>query len=96
MDSYFKLPTGYSCLTRSGELIYAYTSDYRTRDTYELDNFKYTKISSSYSNVGYNVNTCLPSSMTHLIPQSISGDIFLSVVLCCCLLTFGLFKVFKR
>lgn len=96
MDKYFKLPTGYACLQRNGDGVYAYSQDYRTRDTFELDNFEYLKVSSSTSNVGYNVNTCLPNSLTHLIPSSISGFVFLSIVISIIALSAGLFSIFRR
>lgn len=96
MDKYFKLPTGYACLQRNGDGVYAFSQDFRTRDTYELDNFEYVKVSTSTSNVGYNTNTCLPSSMTHLIPTSISGFVFLSIVISIIALSAALFSIFRR
>lgn len=96
MDDYFKLPSGYACISRNGDQIYAYSSNYLVRDTYELDNFKYYKVSTSQSNYAYNPNICLPSSLTHLIPSSLSGFVFLSVSIFICVLISGLFYVFRR
>lgn len=96
MDKYFKLPTGYTCLQRNGDQVYAYTQNNTVRDTYELDNFEYLKIASSTNNYGYSVGTCLPSTVSHLIPASISGYVFLSVTIVISVLVIGLFNVFKR
>lgn len=96
MDKYFKLPTGYVCLQRNGDSIYAYNSGYTVRDTYELDNFEYVKVSTSTNNYGYNPNVCLPSTMTHLIPSSFAPFAFLSASIFICVLISGLFYVFRR
>lgn len=96
MDEYFKLPTGYACIQRNGDQFYAYNSTYTTRDTYELDNFKYLKVATSTNNYGYTANTCLPSSVTHVIPFSMAGEVFLSVSIFICVLIAGLFHVFRR
>lgn len=96
MDKYFKLPTGYACLQRNGDGVYAYNSSYQVRDSYELDNFEYIKINTSTSNIGYNVNTCLPSTMTHLIPSSFAPSVFIAVSIFVALLISGIFYVFRR
>ena len=96
MDDYFKLPTGYACIQRNGDQFYAYTNNYQTRDTYELINYKYIKVASNTNNYGFTANTCLPSSVSHVIPSSISGDLFVSLSLFIVLIVSGLFYVFKR
>lgn len=96
MDDYFKLPIGYACLQRNGDSIYAYSSNYQVRDSYELDNFKYIKVATSTNNYGYTANTCLPSTMTHLIPFSLSGSLFIAVSIFVSVLVIGVFNVFKR
>lgn len=96
MDKYFKLPTGYACLQRNGDGVYAYTSNYQVRDQYEFDNFEYVKINTQTSNIGYNVSTCLPSTMTHLIPSSFAPSAFLGISMFVCLLISGIFYVFRR
>ena len=96
MDKYFKLPENYACLQRNGDGVYAYSSDYRTRDTYELDNFEYIKVATSTSQYGYTPGTCFPSSMTHLIPSSVSGFVFLAIVISVLTLVAGLFSIFRR
>ena len=96
MDEYFKLPTGYTCIQRNGDQLYAYNSTYTTRDTYELLNFKYQKVATNSNNYAYNPSVCLPTTETHLIPSSMAGDVLLMVGLFICLLMTGLFHVFRR
>lgn len=97
MNDYFKLPTGYACISRTGtDGLYAYTSNYQTRDQYEFDNFKYVKIGTSTNNMGYNVNSCLPSTISHLIPSSVAGYLFLSATIFVSVIVIGVFHVFKR
>ena len=96
MDEYFKLPTGYACIQRNGDQLYAYNSTYNVRDTYELDNFKYLKVGTATNNYGYTVSVCLPSTETHLIPSSMAGEVFLAVSIFIALIVTGLFHVFRR
>lgn len=96
MDKYFKLPTGYTCLQRNGDNIYAYTTDLRTRDTYELDNFQYVKVASNTNSYGFTLGSCLPTDMAYLIPSSFAPSAFLAASLFICVLVIGLFNVFKR
>ena len=96
MDNYFKLPTGYACLERSSNQVRAYTSDYRTRDTFELINFQYQKVNTQTNTYAYTPSMCLPNSLTHLIPESISGSVFVAASIFLSILMMGLFHVFKR
>ena len=96
MYNYFKLPTGYSCLQRNGDSIYAYSSNYQVRDTFELDNFVYIKVATSSNSYGYSVNSCLPSDLVYLIPSSFAPFVFLSCSILVSLIISGLFYVFKR
>lgn len=93
---YFKLPENYACLQKNSSQIYAYSQDYRTRDTFELNNFLWQKVGTSSNNYGYTVNTCLPSDSSYLIPDSISGEVFLAGVIIAVALATVLFKVFSR
>lgn len=96
MDDYFKLPTGYACLARNGDNIYAYNSGYTTRDTYELANFRYVKIATESRINGYTVNTCYPSDMAYLIPASFGPACLISISLFITLIIKGIFYVFRR
>lgn len=93
---YFKLPENYACLQKNNSQILAYSSDYKTRDTYELDNFQYLKVASSYSNYGYTPGICLPSDTTYLIPEDMAGHVFLGAIITAVALATVLFKVFSR
>ena len=55
--NFYSLPSGYSCITRNGDTLYAYTSN--RLDTYNINGFYWQKTSSqSYSGYSYN-QVCL-------------------------------------
>lgn len=96
MDDYFKLPTGYACLARDGEYIRAYQQGFGTRDTFELDNLKWVKVATQSTPGTFSPSVCLPQTMTHLIPSSVSGFFFAAAVGCVLTLVAGLFSIFRR
>lgn len=93
---YFKLPDNYACIQKNSSQIYAYSQDYRTRDTFELDNFLWLKVASSSNNYAYTPGTCLPSDVDYLIPDSLAGSFVIAAALAAAILVAGLFKVFSR
>lgn len=93
---YFKLPENYACLQKNTSSIYAFSQDLKTRDTFELDNFRWMKVSSSYNQYGYSAGVCLDSSLKYLIPDSMSGQVFLGAIITAVALATVLFKVFSR
>lgn len=96
MNAYFSLPQGYSCLQKNSSQVYAYDSTYRSRDTFELINFKWIKTATSSNNNGYTVSVCLPTDMTYLIPDSVTSGFLTVCAFGMAVLVAGLFKVFSR
>lgn len=96
MDELFKLPTGYACLQKNTANLYAFSSDYRTRDTFEFDNFQWLQVRHETNSYGYSASSCLPSDTTHLVPESLEAPLTLGFILSALALCAALFRIFSR
>lgn len=95
-SEYFKLPENYACLSRTDSQIYAFSSDYRVRDTYELNNFRWLKVGTSTNSYGFTPSVCLPDTESYLIPSELSGFVIVGATIIAAMFVAGLFKVFSR
>lgn len=104
MFDYFKVPSHNStdCVTLSSpqseySQIYIYSDNFRVQNTYSLINYKWVRTATrSSTNPINNSSLCELNNVNYYVPQGFSQDLFIGSILCCLVLSVGLFKVFKR
>lgn len=93
MTNLFKLPESDGCLVRNNNYVYDYLSNHR--DTYELINFEWTKISTTtYSSLPSGA-VCLDSG-SYLLPADFAGFAFLVCGACAIFMLSLIWSIFRR